>query len=135
MTGTRVPFFAHFRQIPLTLIAVFSCALSFWLTVRFCGELSPGHASLELLAMGFVWELSKLVFGTSGAHRLTHGAADQRRLGYALVSMSLVLAVGSVVASLAFLRQTDHRPFRASLAGVGGLPAQRRPSCHPGPRD
>ncbi len=109
MTGTRVPFFARCRQIPLTLIAMFSCALSFWLTVRFCGQLSPGHASLEILAIGFVWEMSKLVFGTSGAHRLAHGGTDQRRLGYALVAMSLVLAVGSVVASLAFLRQTDHR--------------------------
>ncbi len=115
MTGTRVPFFARCRQIPLTLIAIFSCALSFWLTVRFCGELSPGHASLEILAIGFVWEMSKLVFGTSGAHRLAHGGTDQRRLGYALVAMSLVLAVGSVVASLAFLRQTDHRLSEQAL--------------------
>jgi hypothetical protein len=73
MLGIRVPFFAQPGQIPLITIAFISCALSFWLTVRFCATLAPGHATIELLAMGVTWELAKLSFGTQGACRVKNG--------------------------------------------------------------
>jgi hypothetical protein len=109
MHGTYVPFPARSRQIPLVVIAVFSCGLSFWLTVRFCASLAPGHAALELLAIGVTWELAKMTFSTIGSHRTQCVDAGERAAGYALLGVSLVLAVGSIVASLAFLVQTDHR--------------------------
>jgi hypothetical protein len=109
MHGTYVPFPARSRQIPLVVIAVFSCGLSFWLTVRFCASLAPGHAALELLAIGVTWELAKMTFGTTGSRRIRCGHAGERASGYALLGVSLILAVGSIIASLAFLVQTDHR--------------------------
>ena len=115
MLGTRVPFFAHFGQIPLSIITLFSCGLSFWLTVRFCASLAPGHAAVELLAMGVTWELAKLTFGTLGSHRIKRSNAGDRVAGYALLGVSLVLAVGSIVASLAFLMQTDQHVSQDAL--------------------
>ena len=115
MPGTRVPFFAHSGQIPLSIITFFSCGLSFWLTVRFCGNLAPGHAAAELLAIGVTWELAKLTFGTLGSHRIKRGDTSQSASGYALLGVSLVLAVGSIVASLAFLMQTDQHVSQEAL--------------------
>ena len=107
MLGIRLPFFAHIGQIPLVIITFFSCGLSFWLTVRFCATLAPGHAAAELLTIGMTWELAKLTFSIQGTHRIRRGLLAQKASGYRLVSLSLVLAAGSIAASLAFLMQTD----------------------------
>ncbi len=109
MLNTRVPRFAHMGQIPLIIITFFSCGLSFWLTVRFCATLAPGHAIAELLAIGITWELAKLTFGTMGTRRIKRGPPEQKGSGYALVGVSCLLAAGSIIASLAFLMQTDHQ--------------------------
>ena len=107
MPGIRLPFSAHLGQISLVIITFCSCGLSFWLTVRFCADLTPGHATLEVLAMGATWELAKLTFSIKGAYRINRGAPAQKASGYRLAGLSLILAVGSIAASLAFLMQTD----------------------------
>ncbi len=130
MLGTRVPFFARSGQIPLITIVLFSCGLSFWLTLRFCANLAPQHALLELFAIGGTWEIAKLTFGTIGAQRLGGGGGPSKMSGYALVAVSSVLALGSIGASLAFLMQTDQRLSddvrRASLRSLHASKAYER---------
>ncbi len=130
MLGTRVPFFARSGQIPLITIVIFSCGLSFWLTLRFCSNLAPQHALLELFAIGGTWEIAKLTFGTIGAQRLGGGGGPSKMSGYALVAVSSVLALGSIGASMAFLMQTDQRLSddvrRASLRSLHASKAYER---------
>lgn len=113
--GIRLPFFARPGQIPLSIITFFGCGLSFWLTVRFCGNLAPRHAPFELFAIGIPWEAAKLTFGTEGLRRIKRGDASGRASGYGLMGVSLILAMGSIAASLAFLTQTDQRLSQEAL--------------------
>ena len=104
------------NQILPAFIAVLSCSLSLWLTLKFCRQLWPEQTGVELVGLGITWEASKLYFGPHGLQGIFRGAFKQRLGGLFLLSLCITLAAGSVAASLGYLVQTDSREQTRALA-------------------
>jgi hypothetical protein len=113
MPTAFVSFRPAVRQLPTFLLALSSCGLSFWFTLRFCGGFSPDMAPLELYATGATWEGAKLTFTGIG---VCDFAARRWWRGTFLLAMSAVLAAGSIVASLAFVADVDIQSRARMLA-------------------
>lgn len=112
----RVPSRPTLKQLPIAFVALLSCGLSAWLTFRFCAQLCPHEGLIELVAMGVTWETGKLLMGTYGMHSFAWGTLFERLKSAMLVGISLMLAAGSVAASLGFLVQSDAKQQKAALA-------------------
>jgi hypothetical protein len=115
MLGTVVPFRAVFRQ-PLTLaISLLGSGLSFAMTLRFCQQHWPEDCGLMLVALGLLWELAKLHLAARGLAAAVHGSRLSEG-GTGLVALAIILAAGSVGASVGCLVQTENLDQRRALA-------------------
>jgi hypothetical protein len=117
MLGTFVPFRAVFRQ-PLTFaISLLGSGLSLTMTMNFCQRHWPADGGLMLVALGLLWELAKLHLAARGLAAVVRGSSLCERLGGAgLIVLALILAAGSVGASVGCLAQTEQREQRRTLA-------------------
>ena len=117
MLSHRVSARASFNQ-PLfaLLLAGLSCALSLWLTLRFCRQLWPDEGGVVLMLLGLTWELAKLHFGPVGVQGLFRGRFAGRLGSLLLATMAVVLMAGSVAASMAYLGQADAQDHRRALS-------------------
>ena len=117
MLGTFVPFRAVFRQPFTFAISLLGSGLSFTMTLRFCQRHWPEDGGLMLVALGLLWELAKLHLAARGLAAAVHGGRSWERLGGAsLVALALVLAAGSVGASVGCLVQTEKQDQKRILA-------------------
>jgi hypothetical protein len=116
MLGTFVPFRAVFRQ-PLTFaISLLGSGLSFSMTLRFCQRHWPEDGGLMLIALGVLWELAKLHLAARGLAAIVHDRRLSERLGGAgLVALALLLAAGSVGASVGCLAQAENQDRKRAL--------------------
>jgi len=97
------------RIVPLT-IALAAGTLSLRLTVRACQALSPDGGAPDVIALGVLWEVSKLYFGPRALVGILPGRVCRLAEGVgnlALLILAVFLTAGSVGASYFFTSQTD----------------------------
>jgi hypothetical protein len=97
------------QVILLAIICFLATKTSIGMTIRWLQELRSGEDQVMFRDIGWLWELSKLVFIPIGMHYLIEHGWKNKVIGSWIFASTVIVTLGSMVASTSYLVLHDHR--------------------------
>lgn len=96
------------QVILLGIICFLATKTSIGMTIRWLQELRSGEDQTMFRDIGWLWELSKLVFMPIGMHYLVKFGWKNKTVGTVIFVSTVIVTFGSMVASTSYLVLHDH---------------------------